>query len=74
MPIHGLIAVIRRQDDAWISWCPEIDIASQGDTIEQAKANLKEVVELYVETAKESEIKELLGVEMYVSSFEVNVG
>jgi predicted RNase H-like HicB family nuclease len=33
--------------------CPELGVASQGETIEEAEANLKEAVELYLESAKE---------------------
>lgn len=33
----------------YVSWCPELDIASQGETIEEAIENLKEAIELYLE-------------------------
>lgn len=44
-----LSAVIRKEKNVYVSWCPELDIASQGKTIEKAVANLKEAVELYLE-------------------------
>ena len=43
-----------------MSLCPELDIASQGDTVEQARNNLTEALELFFEHASESEIKERL--------------
>jgi predicted RNase H-like HicB family nuclease len=42
-----LTAIIEREDGGYVSLCPELDIASQGDTIEQALANLKEALELF---------------------------
>ena len=42
-------AVVHKENDWYVSWCPDIDIASQGKTIEEAVANLKEAVELYLE-------------------------
>jgi len=42
-------AIVHKEDDWYVSWCPDIDIASQGKTVEEAVANLKEAVELYLE-------------------------
>ena len=44
-----LSAVIHKEGEWFVSLCPEIDIASQGKTIEEAIANLKEAVSLYLE-------------------------
>lgn len=44
-----LTAIIRKEDNMYTSWCPEIDIASQGNTKEKAIANLKEAIELCLE-------------------------
>lgn len=52
-----LTAIIEREGDGYVSLCPELDIASQGDTIEGARANLQEAVELFFETADPSEIE-----------------
>ncbi|HHU13822.1 MAG TPA: type II toxin-antitoxin system HicB family antitoxin, partial [Lentisphaerae bacterium] len=41
----------------FVSLCPELDIASQGKTVEEAAANLREAVELYLECADAQEIK-----------------
>jgi predicted RNase H-like HicB family nuclease len=42
-------AVIHKEEKWYVSWCPELDVASQGETIEEAIDNLKEAVELYLE-------------------------
>ncbi len=42
-------AVIRKGDKQYVALCPELDVVSQGYTIEEALANLKEAVELYIE-------------------------
>lgn len=52
-----LTAVIEREGDGFVSLCPELDLASQGDTIEEARANLVEALELFFEVADESEVR-----------------
>ena len=42
-------AVISKEDDWYVAYCVELVVVSQGRTIEEAQANLKEAVELYVE-------------------------
>lgn len=54
--VHNVSCLIEREGDGYVSLCPELDIASQGDTIEQARANLIEAVELFLETADLSEV------------------
>ena len=49
-------AIIHKEDDVYVSLCPELDIASQGMNIEEAKDNLKEAVELFFECASQREI------------------
>jgi predicted RNase H-like HicB family nuclease len=48
--------IIEREDNGYVSLCPELDIASQEDSIEEAKENLKEAIELFLEFATPSEI------------------
>jgi predicted RNase H-like HicB family nuclease len=69
-----LTAIIEREGDGYVSLCPELDIASQGDSIEQARENLKEALELFFETASPDEIKERLHGDIYVTQVEVAVG
>jgi len=52
-----LTAVIEREDDGYVATCPELDVVSQGDTIEQARMNLLEAVEGFFEVASSSETK-----------------
>ena len=69
-----LTAIIEREGDGYVSLCPELDIASQGDTIEEARNNLREAVELFFETASPNEIQTRLHEEVYVTQVEVSVG
>ena len=55
-----LTAIIEREEKGYVSLCPELDIASQGGTIEEARRNLQEALELFFETASTSEIQERL--------------
>ena len=45
--------VVTREGEQYSSWCPELDIASCGDTPEEAIANLNDALELYINTLKE---------------------
>lgn len=69
-----LTAIIEREENGYVSLCPELDIASQGDTIEQARDNLKEALELFFETASPEEIKQRLHGDIFVTQVEVAVG
>src|SRR4029077_12454717 len=40
-----LTAIIEREDNSYVALCPELDIASQGDSVESARANLREALE-----------------------------
>lgn len=71
---HQLTGIIEREDGGYVALCPELDIASQGDTIEEARRNLEEALELFFETAAASEIGERLHTEVYVTRLEVAVG
>ena len=66
-------AIIEREGDGYISLCPELDIASQGDNIEEARRNLIEALELFFDTADPSEIRNRLHSEFFVTRVEVSV-
>lgn len=53
---YRVSVVIEREQNWFVAFCPELDIASQGKSIEEAKENLKEAVELYVKHADPAEI------------------
>ena len=67
-------AIIEREEDGYVSLCPELDIASQGLTIEEAKQNLVEAIELFLEAADSSEVAKRLKKETFITQLEVNVG
>ena len=66
-----LTAVIEREGDMYVALCPELDIASQGDTVESSRANLIEALELFFETADSTEVDERLGSEVFVTRIEI---
>ena len=69
-----LTAIIEREDDGYVALCPELDIASQGESVEAARANLQEALELFFEVADPSEVNERLRGEVFVTRLEVAVG
>ena len=71
---RNFTAIIEREDDGYVSLCPELDIASQGETVEEARRNLAEALELFFQHASESEIKERLHNEVFITRLEVAVG
>ena len=66
--------MIEREGDGYVSLCPELDIASQGDSVEESKVNLKEAIELFLAVADPSEIQMRLSNEMFITSLEVDFG
>ncbi len=67
-------AIIEREDNAYVAHCPELDIASQGESVATARANLTEAIELFLESASAAELKRRLRDEVYVTQIEVAVG
>ena len=50
-----LTVIIEREDDGYVSLCPELDIASQGNSISEARDNIQEALELFFECASPEE-------------------
>lgn len=71
---YQLAAIIEREGDGYVALCPELDIASQGNSIEQARDNLREALELFFQSASSEEIKNRLHEEVYLTQVEVAVG
>ena len=69
-----LTAIIQREGDRFVALCPELDVASQGDTIESARENLREALELFFECASTEEIQQRLSDEVFVTQVEVSFG
>ena len=61
---YNFTAIIEKEGNMYVSLCPELDIASQGRTVEEAKKNLEEAISLFFEHASEEEIKERLKEEL----------
>ena len=74
MATSSYTAIIERDGDVYVALCPELDIASQGTTIEDAKANLKEAVELFLECAAPDEIRRRTRSEVFVTRFDAADG
>ena len=73
-PVHRLTAIIEREDDGFVALCPELDVASQGASIEEARVNLIEALTLFFEAAAPSEVASRLHDEVFVTQVEVPVG
>lgn len=69
-----LTALIEREGAGYVALCPELDIASQGDSIEQARENLREALELFFEVASAEEIERRFSEDVFVTQVEVAVG
>ena len=66
-------AILHKEEDMYVALCPELDIASQGYTIEEARENLKEAISLFFEWASKSEIEERLSENLYITPIEVAI-
>jgi len=64
-------AIIEREDEGYVAACPELDIASQGDTVAEARANLLEAIELFLEAASPSEVERRFRNEIYITQIDV---
>lgn len=69
-----LTAIIEKEETGYVSLCPELDIASQGGTVAEARENLQEALELFFECASPEEIEIRLKGEVYITQMEVAVG
>ena len=67
-------AIIQQEGKWFVALCPELDVASQGKTVEEARQNLTEAVGLFLEEASPAELRERLHHTTYVTQVEVAVG
>jgi len=70
MPTSSYTAILEKEGGLYVALCPELDVASQGATVEEATANLKEAVELFLESADPQEIKRRLHGEVFITRFD----
>lgn len=71
---RNFTAIIEKEGNLYVAHCPELDIASQGNSVEEARENLKEAIELFLESASPSEVQERLHSEFFVTQLEVTFG
>lgn len=74
MTKNSYTAIVEKDGNLYVAFCPELDVVSQGATIEGATSNLKEAVELFLETADVAEIKHRLHTEVFITRFEAAHG
>ena len=54
--IPQLTTIVSHEGNIFVALCPQFDIASQGLSVKEAKANLQEATELFIESASQTEI------------------
>ena len=69
-----MTAIIEREDDGFVAFCPNLAIACQGASIEEARANLIGALTLFLESASPCEIARRSRAEVFVTQVEVPVG
>lgn len=74
MPTRSYTAIVEKEGEGYVALCPELDAASQGESVESATANLKEVVELFLECADPAELKRRLHTQVFITRFEAAHG
>lgn len=72
--IERLTAVIGKENGLYVALCPEVDVVSQGETVEVARANLVEALELFFESAPPEEVARRTQSDVFVTRVEVSVG
>jgi predicted RNase H-like HicB family nuclease len=65
---------IIEEGDLYAALCPDLDVASQGATVEEATSNLREAVELFLECADPEEIKRRLRTDVFITRIEAKHG
>jgi predicted RNase H-like HicB family nuclease len=48
--MRNFLVSIQKEDNFFVTRCPELGVTSQGNTLEEAQANIKEAIELYIES------------------------
>ena len=72
--MNSYTAIVEREEEIYVALCPELDVASQGKSVEEATANLKVAVELFLECADPAEIVQRERSNIFVTRFEVARG
>lgn len=74
MATRSYTAIVEKEGSGYVALCPELDVASQGETVESATANLKEAVELFLECADPTEVERRLHTQAFITRFEAAHG
>lgn len=72
--LRNFTAIIEKEDEGYVALCTELDIASQGNSVEDAKNNLREAIELFFEYASDQEVERRLKGDIFITSFLIPVG
>ena len=68
-----LAVIVEREGTGYVALCPEVDVASQGDTVTEARTNLIEALSLFFEAASPEEVEHRAKREVYVTDVEIAV-
>ncbi len=71
--IQNFTAIIEKENDGFVALCPELDVASQGNTVEEAKSNLQEAIEIFFEHASKEEIVSRLKTDVFITNVQIAV-
>jgi predicted RNase H-like HicB family nuclease len=71
--IQNFTAIIEKENDGFVALCQELDVASQGNTVEEAKSNLQETIELFFEHASKDEIASRLKTDVFITNVQIAV-
>lgn len=69
-----LTAILEREETGYVALCPDVDVANQGDSVAETRANLKEALTLFFEAASPEEVERRIKHEVYVTDVEIAVG
>ncbi len=71
---YNLNVIVEKDDEGYYAYCPELEgCQTQGDTLDETMVNIKEAIDLYLETLSEEEKKEIIKNEIYITNYEVKV-
>ena len=67
MATRSYTAIVEKEGESYVALCPELDVASQGETVPSATANLEEAVELFLECADPAELTRRLHTQVFIT-------
>lgn len=71
---YNLSVIVEKDEEGYYAYCPELEgCQTQGDTLDETMVNIKEAIDLYLETLSEEEKKEIIKNEIYITNYEVKV-